>query len=138
MDFRDFTYDLRYRVYEIRSAVIDRFLPDWMSGGQRDHREASGMLERGRKYYNKKNFERAEHYFRKAVASDDSYGLAHYYSGLARYKLDDSDGALEAWRRAIQVEPGSDAAFKADRKIDYVRKHMTRAINELESNVRKR
>lgn len=96
------------------------------------------MLERGRKYYNRKNFEKAEEYFREALLTDEAYIRAHYFLGLARYKRDDAEGALESWKRAAKLNPSDPFAAKAGRKIRYVQGHVNRAINELEGHIRKR
>lgn len=102
-----------------------------------DHKEASVLLERGRKHYNRKNFERAEDYFRRALLADEAYVRAHYFLGLALYKRDDAPGAIRAWKRARQLNPSDPFAAKADGKIRYVQNHMNRAISELEGRIRK-
>ncbi|PCJ56864.1 MAG: hypothetical protein COA73_11435 [Candidatus Hydrogenedentota bacterium] len=101
------------------------------------HKEASGYLEQGRRLYNKKDYSGAEELFREAVHADTRYPLAHYYLGLCLYKRDKAEDALKAWERAIEVGPGSDAAFKADKKIEYARKKLNLTIAELESRVRR-
>jgi tetratricopeptide (TPR) repeat protein len=100
------------------------------------HREASSYLEQGRRLYNKKDYAGAEELFRQAAHADTRYPLAHYYLGLCLYKRDEAEDALKAWQRAIDVGPGSEAAFKADKKIEYARKKMNATIAELESRVR--
>lgn len=116
-----------------------RFLPDLMPPPERgDHKEASALLERGRKHYNRKNFEKAEEYFRRALLADESYVRAYYFLGLALYKRDDADAAMNAWKRATQLNPSGPWAAKAERKIRYVQKHMNRAISELEDRIRKK
>ena len=102
-----------------------------------DHREASVLLERGRKHYNRKNFEKAEEYFRRALMADEAYVRAHYFLGLALYKRDDAAAAVKAWKRAGQLNPSDPFAAKADGKIRYVQNHMNRAISDLEGRIRK-
>lgn len=115
-----------------------RFLPDLLPRLERgDRKEASSLLERGRKQYNRKNFEKAEEYFQEALLADEAYVRAHYFLGLARYKLDDAQGALRAWKRAAKLDPSDPFAAKADSKIRYVQGHLNRAVNELESRLRK-
>jgi Tfp pilus assembly protein PilF len=97
-----------------------------------DHKQASRYLEQGRKYYNSKQYSRAEQYFSKATEWDPHYALAFYYRGLAAIKLNDSDAANRYWQRAIDVDPKSDAAAKAERKLSYIQRHIRRVTSELE------
>ena len=128
---------------EIASDLLHRagasFLPDLMPPPERgDHKEASALLERGRKYYNRKNYEKAEEYFRRALFADESYVRGHYFLGLALYKRDNADAAVKAWKRAVQINPSDSFASKAESKIRYVQNHMNRAINELEGRIRRK
>ena len=119
--------------------LAKRFMPDLMPPpATGDHKEASTLLERGRKYYNRKDYERAEEYFRNAILADASYCKAHYFLGLALYKRDDAGAAMKAWKRAAELNPSDPSAAKAERKIRYVQNHMNRAINELEGRIRKK
>ena len=127
---------------EIASDLIqragERLLPDLMPPPERgDHKEASALLERGRKHYNRKNFEKAEEYFRRALMADEAYVRAHYFLGLALYKRDDAAAAVKAWKRAGQLNPSDPFAAKADGEIRYVQNHMNRAISDLEGRIRK-
>ena len=83
-----------------------------------DHRMAANLVEKGRKYYNDRRYRRAERCFRRAVRSDESYGLAHYYRGLSLYQMNLPKAASVAWNRTIEVEPDSDIADKALRKLE--------------------
>ena len=51
-----------------------------------DHKMASKYLEQGRKYYNKKKYSTAKKYFKRALAADALYPLAHYMMGLVLHK----------------------------------------------------
>lgn len=115
-----------------------RYLPDLMSPPERgNHKQASALLERGRKHYNKKAYEKAEDLFRRALFADESYVRAHYFLGLVLYKRNDGEGAIKAWKRAAQLNPSDVYAAKSEAKLRYVRKHLSRAISELESRIRK-
>lgn len=103
-----------------------------------DHKAAVDYLRRGRKHYNKKRYDRALRHFRRAARADESYALAHYYMGLALYQEDQNEAAEAAWKRTTEVAPKSEAAEKAHKKIDYVRSHKSRAINELDDLLRGR
>ena len=131
--------DLREIASDLVQRAGGRLLPDLMPRLERgDHKEASALLERGRKHYNRKNFEKAEDCFRRALMADEAYARAYYFLGLALYKRDDADAAMKAWKRAAQVNPSDPFAAKADRKIRYVQNHMNRAISELEGRIRKK
>jgi tetratricopeptide (TPR) repeat protein len=134
--------DLNEIRFHIQNAIEDAFDKLFSNGvfrrGDGNHRDAAKHLERGRLYYNKKNYFRSEELFRKATMADDSYSLAHYYLGLSLYKMDKSADAMKEWERAIHVGPGTKAAGKADKKIEYVKKHMNRTITELEEQIKSR
>lgn len=128
---------LRETAFVIIHRARKRFFPDLLAPpGRGDHKEASSLLERGRKCYNRKDFVTAEEYFRRALLVDEAYVRAHYFLGLALYKRDDADGAVRAWKRAIELSPSDTFAVKAERKIQFVRNHLNRTINKLESRIR--
>lgn len=117
------------KIWNLGSAVGKRVKASAPGAAQR--KEAAGILEKGRKSYNHKHYEKAEQLFSQAVATDRNYALAHYYLGLVRYKLDDQPGAERSWEQAMAVEPGAEAAYKAEKKLNHVRKKLQGAINEL-------
>jgi len=86
-------------------------------------REATHVAEKARRAYNKKDYVRAEKGFRKAIAADPGYALAHTYLGHCLYQLGRLDDAVGSWRRAIEAEPNSDAAQSARKKIGHVQKN---------------
>jgi len=96
-----------------------------------DHKQASDYLEKGRRYYNAKRYERAEHCFLKAIKYDAGYPLAYYYLGLSQLKMENNESAFKSWKRVIQLDPGSEAAAKAERKIGAIRGRMIQVIKEL-------
>jgi tetratricopeptide (TPR) repeat protein len=128
----------RDRLFDTGANLARRFMPDLAPPPERgNHREATALLERGRKAYNAKNYPRAEVLFRQAVDADESYGKAHYFLGLVLYKLHDSEGAIRAWKRSSEVDPGGPMRYKAERKINYVNKHLDRTVNELKDRLRR-
>jgi tetratricopeptide (TPR) repeat protein len=130
--------DWRDRIYDTGQRIARRFLPDLVPPAERgNHKEATALLERGRKAYNAKNYPRAEVLFRQAIDEDDAYAKAHYYLGLTMYKLHDSQAAIRAWKRASEVDPTGPMGFKAERKINYVKRHVDRTIGELQDRLRK-
>jgi len=102
------------------------------------HKEASQFLEKGRKKYNSKDYKLAAKFFQKAVDADTRYAMAHYYLGLARYKLNDSAGAHRSWETTIELDSGSDAAIKADKKLEQHKKRTNRSVNQLEDRIKNR
>jgi len=131
--------EIRFNIQYAIEDIFDKFVGKKLFRRETEsHRDAAKNLERGRRHYNKKQYLRAEDLFRRATMADDSYALAHYYLGLSLYKLDKSTDAIKAWERAIFVEPGSKAAFKADKKLEHAKKHMNRTIAELEERIKDR
>jgi tetratricopeptide (TPR) repeat protein len=128
----------RDRAYDAATNVVRRFMPDLAPPPERgNHKEASVLLEKGRKAYNAKNYPRAEVLFRQAIDEDESYAKAHYYLGLVMYKLHDSQAAGRAWKRASEVDPGGPMGLKAERKLDYVKKHLDRTVAHLQDRLHK-
>ncbi|MCP4901191.1 MAG: tetratricopeptide repeat protein [bacterium] len=64
---------------------------------------------------------RAEEHLRIATAMDDELGSAWVNLGVMRYQAEDMPGALEAYRRALLVEPGMPSALT---NIAYVYRSM--------------
>ncbi len=106
------------------------------SKGSRNHRLAAKALNVGRKEYNQKRYGKAEECFREATELDDSYALAHYYVGLSMYKVDDLSAAARSWKRAIEVDPKSEAASKAQQKLDHVRSKASEVVDYLQERIK--
>lgn len=96
-------------------------------------KKAKKLTENGRKSYNKKDYSEAEGKFRKAVAADPLFGLAHLYLGHTLYKLNKHEEAVQEWRKTITVDPDSDAALKAQSKLRRIDKQFDDAINRLQN-----
>lgn len=119
--------------------MAKKWMPDLAPPPDRgNHKEAVTILEKGRKAYNAKNYSRAEELFRQAVLTDESYSKAHYFLGLSLYKQNDSQAAVRSWTRATEVDPTGSMGLKAARKLNYVKRGMSRTIRELESRVTKK
>ena len=99
------------------------------------HRHAAHYVEKGRRAFNNKRYERAEEYFRRALNHDPTYALAYTYQGDALYKMDQVNKALYAWSKAVEVDPGSDAAAKAQKKLSRMRAKSVGLVDELEERV---
>ena len=111
-------------VWEGLDRLLDRIVtigqPKIAEAVKGDRRRAVKELEKGRRYYNKRELKKARDYFERAVISDESYSLAHYYLGLVLYRLEFPQAGIAAWRRATEVDPDSEAAQKATRKLTFV------------------
>lgn len=137
MEFGERIDTWRGKIYDLSARVTRRLIPDLVPTAERGrHKEAVAILEKGRKAYNAKNYSRAEEYFRQAILTDESYSKAHYYLGLALYKLNDSQGAVRAWTRATEVDPGGSMGLKAERKLSYAKRGVNRTIEELKNRVK--
>jgi len=93
-------------------------------------------MKRGVEHYNEHRYEKADRYFKRAVTADESHAQAHYYRGLALYKLNQVDAALAEWLRASQVEPDSEAADKARRKLEGIGPKYEKAIEAFRKQMR--
>ncbi len=74
---------------------------------------------------------KAEELFSRAVRLDPKYALAHYYHGLAQYKLDKHKDALAAWKKSMEAEPSSSAAYKAEKKINHIKRKLDVVIDDI-------
>lgn len=100
------------------------------------HRQAADYVESGRKAYNDKDYERAECLFRRAIIEDPKYALAHTYLGSALYQLQRVREATLMWTKAIELDPESDAAQKAERHLRRVRMRKDQVIEDIERSIR--
>ena len=97
-----------------------------------DHKKASRFLEHGRKCYNEKKYKKAERYFQQALDADGLYPLAHYMMGIIFLRRDDTRSALRYFEQAIKIDPASDVARKADKKIELINAKVQNVIQALE------
>lgn len=68
--------------------------------------------------YNTHAYAQAEPHFRAAIQKDATYARAHYGLGNTLAKLGRRAEARLAWKKAAEVEPGSDCAAKAQEKLN--------------------
>jgi len=128
----------RDKLYDAGGRLARKWVPDLAPPADRGkHKEAVAILEKGRKVYNAKNYSRAEEIFRQAVLTDESYSKAHYFLGLALYKQNDSQAAVRSWTRATEVDPTGSMGLKAARKLNYVKRGLSRTIDELQNRAPK-
>ena len=99
------------------------------------HPESKELVDKARKCYNEKQYEKAEENFRMALVFDDKNPWAYCYLGNTYYKQGRRDEALTCWRRAIELEPGSKAAEKARSGIDVVERSQAKVTSELLARV---
>jgi len=145
----DFAALIREQCLDLLDAATGRFLtileplkrlkrssPELPEVG--DRRRAANLVETGRKYYNEKRYHKAERCFKKAVFSDESYALAHYYHGLALYQVNLPNAAKIAWTRATEVDPESEAAKKAHGKLTKKLVTRSKTVQDLAQRAREK
>ena len=130
MAISDLVMEISRNLTHTAQDVVD-FFRKYGRFKSKHHKEASSNLERGRKFYNQKNFLKAEELFARAARLDPGYALAHYYHGLAWYKLDKHNEAVACWKKSMEADPGSSAAYKAEKKINYVKRKLTGVIDDI-------
>lgn len=101
-----------------------------------DQSEAKRLLNEGRQAYNGGDYEKAEKFFRASLIEDKRYAWAMTYLGHSLYKQNRRDDAVEAWNKAVDLAPDSDAAAKARKKLQHVAKQQTRLHRELDERIR--
>jgi membrane associated rhomboid family serine protease len=74
--------------------------------------DAHGSFQLGYKAIESGHFEDAVHHYRVAVATDPKYAAAWYNLGIAYEHVEKSDDALDAFRRAYEIDP-SDTRHRA-------------------------
>jgi len=114
-----------------RDVVTGYFKP----GTSNDRKRAIQTVKRGMKAFNAKQYADAEELFRRAISRDPTYARAHAYLGNTLYKGKRQMEAMCAWQKAIEVEPGSDAADMAQEKIQRITKKTHEAAFQLEMDV---
>ncbi|NUM52310.1 MAG: tetratricopeptide repeat protein [Candidatus Hydrogenedentes bacterium] len=101
-----------------------------------DHRRAAQYVEKGRRAYNEKDFARAEEYFHQAIVEDPNYALAYTYLGSTYYQMQRLTDAQGMWAKAIAIDPGSDAAAKAQQRLRRVQHRKEQVIADIERSIR--
>lgn len=101
-----------------------------------NHHRAAQLVEKGRKAYNEKDYERAERYFHEALVEDPRYGLAYTYLGSTFYQLQRIREATMMWTKAIEIDPSSDAAYKAEQRLRRVKARKDAVIADIERAIR--
>jgi tetratricopeptide (TPR) repeat protein len=100
------------------------------------HRRAAQLVEKGRRAYNEKNFENAEKLFREALVEDPRYALAYTYLGSTYYQLNRLSEATMMWSKAIETDPHSDAASKAEQRLRRIQMRKNEVIADIERSIR--
>ena len=83
-----------------------------------DHKLATKAVQRGVKHYNDRRYIEAVQAFRQALDFDQQYARAYLYLGNALYQQGEELPARHAWKRATEVEPTSESAVSAMRKLE--------------------
>jgi len=101
---------------EVLSHAVKRF----QSPPTEARKHAIHSLKKGMNAFNSGDLETAEHYFRRSLSYDEHYARAYAYLGLTLYKRGRLTEAVTMWNKAIEVEPGSDAAKMAHEKLAHL------------------
>ena len=83
-----------------------------------DHKLAAKTVQRGVDQYNERRYAEAIESFRQALDYDQNYGRAYLYLGNALYQDGQEQPARFAWKRATEVDPTSESAVSAMRKLE--------------------
>ncbi|HNR32380.1 MAG TPA: tetratricopeptide repeat protein [Candidatus Hydrogenedentes bacterium] len=83
----------------------------------KERKRAKQFLQQGVEAYNSRCYDRAHSLFDKALYHDGHFALAWAYMGNAHYKLGHYGEAVQAWQKAVEVEPGSRGAAMAKEKL---------------------
>lgn len=100
-------------------------------------KQAARLTEEGRQNYNNRDYTGAEETFRDAARTDPMYALAYTYLGHSLYQQGRMSEAIAAWRKAIEAEPGSRAANKAEKKIHHVEHSKESIVEMLQERLKK-
>ena len=92
-------------------------------------------VEKGIAAYNTRRYNDAENLFRQAIEQDPGYARAHCYLGNALHKLGAPEEAVLEWKKAVIVDPDSEAAAKAQAKLNKVSAHNTAVARSLEETL---
>lgn len=105
--------------------------------GEREAAErAHKLVKKGRRRYNEKKYHEAEEFFRSAIETYEQNVWAYTFLGYALYQQGRHDEALEAWKTADRMDPDSEAASKARKKIQVIERRASSAVSELEQRIR--
>lgn len=102
-----------------------------------DKKKSRRLVEKGRKAYNRKDYTLAEEYFQKAAQADDENAWAYTYLGYALYQLGKVREAANAWTRASRIDPDSEAAEKAEKKLAYLKDREAQTVDTLQGQLAK-
>ncbi|NLN94104.1 MAG: tetratricopeptide repeat protein [Candidatus Hydrogenedens sp.] len=120
----------------------DSLSATWQEGSSTaltgERKTARKYLKQGVKHYNSRRYSDALYSFRRSLDEDPNYARALLYYGNALYKLHEESAALEAWKRAIAVEPRSDSAKNAQLKLMRIREKNKLVIDEIQSQLSKK
>lgn len=150
--FQSYTFDVRGHLDRAKKSEIGwgealngvwretRKLAYRATKGETSHNRkyAIELVKRGMNEYNAKRYKDAEELFRRAADKDSGYGRAYAYLGNTLYKLNRLTDAVTAWNKAIEVEPTSDAADVAKKKLQSMAKSQEGGIDIVSDLVRTR
>jgi tetratricopeptide (TPR) repeat protein len=111
---------------EADSAAIDALrtaLQDWAPTGQPPSVETAGpdaeeLCEKGRRLKAQRRYAAAAEALRAAIKADETHVEAHWVLGWVLIELKDTEGAARAFRKVIELAPGTDRAQEAQKALE--------------------
>lgn len=127
---------------EFGNELMESVTAVWQEGTSTaltdQRKKARRFLKKGVQCYNGKRYGDALHLFKLALDEDIHYARGYLYFGNTLYKLHEQTEAVEAWKRAIAVEPHSDSAKEARLKLQHLQEKTQLAIDEIQSQLSKK
>ncbi len=96
-----------------------------------NRKDAVRLTRKGRQAYNSRQYAAAQNLFEQAIDADPSYALALTYLGHTFYKQGQQRLAEAAWKRASNIDPDSEAASKARKKLQHTARATSKTIDGL-------
>jgi tetratricopeptide (TPR) repeat protein len=100
---------LRLKVLDTRPQA--EWLADYDEAIRQHPDDAAGYCDRGRLYYDRKEYAKALADLSEAIRLDRGYSAAYYNRATVYIKLKETDKALDDCDRAVELDPQSSSAF---------------------------
>ncbi|MBM3472666.1 MAG: hypothetical protein FJX75_05270 [Armatimonadetes bacterium] len=111
---------LRTALADLKPEPEDKQPPPVVNEPPRDDKAAIAKehLEKGKELKNARQFSEAAEELRKAIEADRTLVEAHWVLGWVLIELKDTDGAKAAFRKVIELAPGTDRAKEAQKALE--------------------
>ncbi len=102
----------------LREALADWAPPEQPPPGEAAGADAEQLCEKGRRLKAQGRYAEAAEALRAAIKADETHVEAHWVLGWVLIELKDTEGAANAFRKVIELAPGSDKAEGAGKALD--------------------